>query len=199
MTTNKTGQSNKNQKSKFLICAWNELKETDGDNNSTNSQLAGWKSDPLAVAVERMLKSRGLEAVGSEIDADLIVLVPWYSDLPYQIADAHIFHRMLRGPLKHVLLIDRLGTLSVPSEIWPKWFYCLKDASFDSSEFTKWITLDRLTQRVRSFRSSQYRSLGCKLLAADKHQFSTLLIKAESYNKLSGSGTCLLFFTAHRN
>ena len=78
----------------------------------------------------------------SETDADLIVLVPRHSDLPYQIADARIFHRMLCGSRKHVLLIDRLGILSVSPEIWPKWFHCIKDASFDFSDspkFTQWI------------------------------------------------------------
>ncbi|MBE9572143.1 MAG: hypothetical protein IMF11_16060, partial [Proteobacteria bacterium] len=194
MKINKAEQSNKKQIRNFLICAWNGLKKTVDKYDKTYCLQAKWKQDKLAEAVKRMLKSWGLEAVNSERDADLIVLVPRHSDLPYQISDARIFHRMLCGSRKHVLLIDRLGTLSVPSEIWPEWFYCIKDASFDSSDsskFTQWIKQYRLTQRVQSFRSSNYRNLGCKLLAGNKYKFPTLLIMTES-DKLSRSGTCLL-------
>ena len=120
---------------KFLVCAWNGLKKPTGENDNTYCSQAEWEPDKLADAVKRMLRSRGLEAVDSEIDADLIVLVPRHSDLPYQISDARIFHRMLYGSRKYVLLIDRLGTLSVPLEIWPEWFYCIKNAFFNSSKF----------------------------------------------------------------
>lgn len=176
---------------KFLVCAWNGLKKPAGKNDNRYCPQAEWEHDKLAEAVKRMLRSRGLKAVDSEIDADLIVLVPRHSDLPYQVSDAHIFHRMLCGSRKHVLLIDRLGTLSVSPEIWPEWFHCIKDASFDSSKFTQWIKSDRLTQRERSFRYANYRKLGCKLLAGNKYKFPPLLIMAKS-DKLSRSGTCLL-------
>jgi adenosine deaminase len=193
MTTNKTEQSNKKQIQNFLICAWNGLKELTGEHDNTYYYYpqADWEQDKLAEAVKRMLRSRGLEAVDCETDADLIVLVPRHSDLPYQISDARIFHRMLYGSRKHVLLIDRLGTLSVSPEIWPEWFYCFKDASFDSSKFTKWIESARLTQSERFFRSLNYSNLGCELLAGNKLEFHELLAKAKS-KKLSRSGTCLL-------
>ena len=176
---------------KFLVCAWNGLKKPAGKNDNRYCPQAEWEHDKLAEAVKRMLRSRGLKAVDSEINADLIVLVPRHSDLPYQISDACIFHRMLCGSLKRVLLIDRLGILSVSPEIWPEWFYCLKNASFDSSKFTKWIKQDRLTRRERSFPSSNYRTLSCKLLAGNKYKFPTLLTMAKS-DKLSRSGRCLL-------
>jgi len=194
MTTNKTEQSNKKQIRNFLICAWNGLKKPAGKYAKKTCSQAEWEPDKLAEAVKRMLRPRGLEAVDSETDADLIVLVPRHSDLPYQISDARIFHSMLCGSRKHVLLIDRLGTLSVSPEIWPEWFHCIKDASFDSSEsskFTQWIKSARLTQKEKSFHSSNYRNLGCKLLAGNKYKFPTLLTMTES-DKLSRSGTCLL-------
>ena len=94
---------------KFLVCAWNGLKKPAGEHDNTYYYpQADWEQDKLAEAVKRMLRSMGLEVVDSEIDADLIVLVPRHSDLSYQIADARIFHRMLYGSRKHVLLIDRL-------------------------------------------------------------------------------------------
>ncbi|MCK5229636.1 MAG: hypothetical protein KAR13_05185, partial [Desulfobulbaceae bacterium] len=180
---------------KFLVCAWNGLKKPAGEHDNTYYYpQADWEQDKLAEAVKRMLRSMGLEVVDSEIDADLIVLVPRHSDLSYQIADARIFHRMLYGSRKHVLLIDRLGTLSVPPEIWPKWFYCIKNSFFNSSKFTQWIKSGYLTQRKRSFRSLTYRNfrkLGCKLLAGNKYTFPPLLIMAKS-DKLSRSGTYLL-------
>lgn len=167
---------------KFLLCSWNSFDKKKND----------WETDPLAKDIARLLKAKGWSSVDQEKEASLVVLVPRHVDLKngFSIADAQIFHTLLAGVRKHVLLVDRMGNFQTDIIYNPEWFFCIRNCDFDEETFDEWLEYATNEKLVgHPIKVCVLKRLA-KILYKNR-DFPTLLNKAY-VDELSESGKLLL-------